>query len=164
VKEMRPTSGKVMQALFNILGPLDGRTFLDLFSGSGQISAEAKKRGAAFVCSVESDRKRHAEIVKKLPVDVKCLCIDVRRALQKFAKNGENFDVIFADPPYELGWGKEFPAVFEANEDILSAGGVVIFEHSARETLSGFAEEKWSRTERPYGGTVLTFCRRRNEE
>lgn len=164
MKEMRPTSGKVVQALFNILGPLDGRNFLDLFSGSGQISAEAKKRGAAFVCSVESERKRHAEIVKRLPADVKCLCMDVRRALQKLSKSGEKFDVIFADPPYELGWGKEFPDIFEANENVLAADGVVIFERSAREELLGFAKEKWERTDRPYGGTVLTFCRRRNEE
>ncbi|MFA5671275.1 MAG: RsmD family RNA methyltransferase, partial [Synergistaceae bacterium] len=43
---MRPTTGKVMQALFNILGPLNGNSFLDLFSGSGQIALNAYKRGA----------------------------------------------------------------------------------------------------------------------
>ena len=46
MKEMRPTTGKVMQALFNILGPLRGKSFLDLFSGSGQIALNAYKRGA----------------------------------------------------------------------------------------------------------------------
>ncbi len=49
------------------------------------------------------------DIVKTMPEDVKCLCMDVRRALSKFAKNGESFDVIFADPPYGLGWGAELP-------------------------------------------------------
>lgn len=163
MKEMRPTTGKVMQALFNILGPLGGKRFLDLFSGSGQISREAVKRGASFVCSVESERKRHADIVKLLPEDIKCLCMDARRAVSRFAKNGENFDVIFADPPYELGWGKEFPELFEANEDVLADGGVIIFEHSCREKVGVVDPERWESEDRAYGGTVLTFYRRKTD-
>ena len=130
VKEMRPTTGKVMLALFNILGNIHGRSFLDLFSGSGQIALAAAKKGAGPVVSVESERKRHAEIVKKAPPSVKCLCSDVRRAVARFAKNGEEFDIIFADPPYSLGWGEEFPKLMAANERILAPGGVIIFEHS----------------------------------
>jgi 16S rRNA (guanine(966)-N(2))-methyltransferase RsmD len=160
MKEMRPTTGKVMLALFNIIGPLDGKRFLDLFSGSGQIAIEAKKRGAAFVCSVESDRKRHADIVKKAQKDVKCLCMDVRRAILKFAKNDESFDIIFADPPYELGWGSEFPALIESNCRVLADGGVVIFEHSEREAAGNLDPAKWQREDRSYGGTILTFYRR----
>ena len=80
MKEMRPTMGKVMQALFNILGSLEGKSFLDLFSGSGQIALNAYKRGADRVSLVESERKRFGDIVKTMPEDVKCLCMDVRRA------------------------------------------------------------------------------------
>ena len=47
VKEMRPTSGKVMLALFNILGNIHGKSFLDLFSGSGRVAAPARRTGAA---------------------------------------------------------------------------------------------------------------------
>ena len=89
MKEMRPTTGKVLQALFNILGRLEGKSFLDLFSGSGQIALYAHRKGASSVCLVESDRKRHGDIVKTMPVDVKCLCMDVRRALAKLDKNEE---------------------------------------------------------------------------
>ncbi len=71
MKEMRPTTGKVTLALFNILGNIHGRSFLDLFSGSGQIALTAARKGAAPVVSVESERKRHAEIVKKAPAGVK---------------------------------------------------------------------------------------------
>ncbi len=164
MKEMRPTTGKVMLALFNKLGDLAGLSFLDLFSGSGQIAAEAARRGASPVCLVESERKRHAEIVKRVPKDVKCLCMDVRRAVSRFAKNKESFDIIFADPPYELGWGKEFPSLIDANAEILSEDGVLIFEHSEREDTSFLDERIWDREERAYGGTILTFYRRKVTE
>jgi len=163
MKEMRPTTGKVLLALFNILGPLEGKRFLDLFSGSGQIAAEAGKLGAEYVCSVESDRKRYAEIVKKAQKDVKCLCMDVRRAVSKFSKNGEHFDIIFADPPYELGWGNELPGLIEANCGIVADGGVVVFEHSEREDAKDMDPAKWCREDRCYGGTILTFYRRSAE-
>ena len=162
MKDMRPTTGRVVQALFNILGPLCQDSFLDLFSGSGQIAAEAHKRGAARVCCVESERKRAAEIAKRVPDDVKCLCMDVRRAVAKLAKDGESFTKVFADPPYELGWGRELPALIEAHEALIAEGGVFVFEHSDREAAADLPAEKWEREDRAYGGTVLTFYRRRS--
>ena len=160
MKDMRPTTGKVLLALFNILGPLDGKRFLDLFSGSGQVAAQARRRGAEYVCAVESDRKRHAEMAKKLPHDVATLCMDVRRALGRFVKKGESFDIIFADPPYELGWGKELPALLENNAEALCDGGLFIFEHSDREAAADVAAQGWEREDRAYGGTVLTFYKK----
>lgn len=163
MKEMRPTSGKVMLALFNILGPLGGRSFLDLFAGSGQVAAEALRRGAEKVCAVESDKKRFAEMSQRLPEGVKSLCMDVRRAVPRFVKKSESFDIIFADPPYNLGWGREFPQLMEKNQDILAAGGVIILEHSDREEVRGLNPDMWQREERGYGGTVLSIYRRRSE-
>ncbi|MDO5115268.1 MAG: RsmD family RNA methyltransferase [Synergistaceae bacterium] len=163
MKEMRPTTGKVMLALFNILGNIRGRSFLDLFSGSGQIALTAAKKGAAPVVCVESERARHAAIVKKAPADVKCLCADVRRAVARMAKKGECFDIIFADPPYNLGWGEELPRLLAGNENISAPGGVIIFEHSEEEEPAAMDETKWKREDRKYGGTVLSFYSRRNE-
>lgn len=158
MKEMRPTTGKVLQALFNILRPLEGKSFLDLFSGSGQIALCAYKKRASLVCLVESDRKRFGDIVKTMPEDVKCLCMDVRRALSRFDKNEERFDIVFADPPYGLGWGKELPQLINKYNRVLSLDGTLIFEHSEKE----FADDipGWDREERTYGSTVLTFYRR----
>lgn len=164
MKEMRPTTGKVTLALFNILGNIHGRSFLDLFSGSGQIALTAARKGAAPVVSVESERKRHAEIVKKAPAGVKCLCFDVRRAVARFAKNDERFDIIFADPPYNLGWGEEFPKLMAANGEILAPNGVIIFEHSEEEEPAAMDEAEWEREDRRYGGTVLSFYSRRNND
>ena len=164
LKEMRPTSGKVLLALFNILGNIHGKSFLDLFSGSGRVAATARLKGASPVVLVESDRKRHAAIVKSAPDGVKCLCADVRRAVPRLAKSGESFDVIFSDPPYNLGWGEELPALIAANESILAQGGVWIFERSEEEEPAQLDAEKWEREDRKYGGTVLSFYTRRNDE
>lgn len=163
MKDIRPTTGKVMLALFNIIGALDGKKFLDLFAGSGQVAAEAARRGAVTVCAVEADKKRYAEMVKKLPQKVDSLCLDVRRALPRFVKNCEKFDIIFADPPYNLGWGKEFPRLIGRNMEALATDGVIIFEHSDRETIDGLNPEIWEREERCYGSTVLSIYSRRNE-
>lgn len=164
MKEMRPTTGKVTLALFNILGNIHGSRFLDLFSGSGQIALTAAKRGASEVTLVESERKRLADIAKKAPSGVKCLCMDARRALQRFAKNGESFDIIFADPPYKLGWGKEFPELMRSCEGVVADGGVVVFEHSEDEEAAPIDDANWERDDRRYGGTTLTFYRRREDD
>ena len=164
MKEMRPTAGRVKSALFSILGNICGRSFLDLFSGSGQIAFDAYGRGAGPVVSVESDRARHAAIAAKAPEDLICLHMDVRRAVARFAKRGESFDIIFADPPYRLGWGKEFPALIAGNASVLAPGGVIIFEHAAEEEAADTAPLGWVREDRTYGGTVLTFYRREEND
>ncbi len=164
MKEMRPTSGKVMLALFNILGDISGKSFLDLFSGSGRVAANAKLKGASPVVAVECDRSRHAVIAKTAPSGVKCLRADVRRAVPKMAKNGERFDIIFCDPPYSLGWGKELPELIAANESILAEGGVWIFERAEEEEPTLSVSGRWRREDRSYGGTVLSFYTRRKDD
>ena len=163
VKDMRPTSGKVLLAMFNVLGPLHGKKFLDLFAGSGQVAMEALRRGADAVCAVEADKRRYAEMSARLPGGIDALCMDVRRALPRFVKKCETFDIIFADPPYNLGWGKEFPALMEENSGVLASGGIIVLEHSARESIKEMNPEVWERRERAYGGTVLSIFGRRSE-
>ena len=95
---------------------------------------------------------------------MKCLCADVRRAVPRLAKSGDRFDIIFADPPYNLGWGEELPALIAANESILAEGGVFIFERSEEEEPAGLDAKRWEREDRKYGGTVLSFYTRRDDE
>ena len=66
MKEARPTSGKVLLALFNILGNVRDLRFLDLFSGTGQVAKTALARGASAVVAVESERSRCADIKKRI--------------------------------------------------------------------------------------------------
>lgn len=107
----------------------DGTTALDLFSGTGSISLELVSRGCERVVSVELDRDHHAFItqcLKKLETD---RCLPLRGDVFRFLKScRQQFDFIFADPPYAL---KELPQipqiVFEKN--LLADGGVFVFEH-----------------------------------
>ncbi len=157
-KDFRPTSAKVLQALFNILGDVRGDRFLDLFSGSGQVALTAAGKGAD-VCLVESDRKNFGDILKKITPEIRCVNMDVRRAIPKLLRENAEFDIIFADPPYMLGWGTEFPKLMDKNVKLLAEDGVIIFEHSEREKAD-FGEQ-WETENRAYGGTILTFAKRR---
>ncbi len=159
MKEVRPTTGKTLGALFSILGPLQGTAFLDLFSGTGRVAKEARSRGASVV-TVELVRERCLAIRKDLGErDHLQLCMDVRRALSWLEKKGMAFDVIFADPPYEMKWMETLPALLGAHSKLLKDGGVVILERAEREPLA-LESSPWELSdERRYGISVLDFLR-----
>ena len=161
MKEARPTSGKVLLALFNILGNVRDLRFLDLFSGTGQVAKTALARGACAVVAVESERNRCVDIKKRITDErFSCLCLDVRRALPKLVKEGIPFNVIFADPPYHLDWGRHLPELLAQHVSLLAENGVFVFEHSLREPPSSEFLEGFSVEHRTYGETVLSFYRK----
>ena len=158
MKEVRPTSGRVLSAMFNILGEKVERTHcLDLFAGTGRVGLEALRRGAeswGFVVSV----KARAEALRRVAGDSVVLGLEVRRAVSWLTKRGMTCDVIFADPPYSAGWCDELPAVAELRE-LFAPGAVMIVEHSVREklTLSQNPNNLVINSVREYGETCLTF-------
>ncbi len=163
-KNIRPTSSKVLLALFNILGAsgqAGGTSFLDLFAGTGAVSLAALKYGACAVTAVESDRGGASWIAETFAPHgerARVVCGDVRRIVPTFARavasGGAPYDVVFADPPYHMGWGSELPPLIEKNIAILAKGGVFVFERAAREAV---AEISVPRDDRVYGETVLSF-------
>ncbi len=159
MKEARPTSGKVLQALFNILGDIRGKAFLDLFSGTGRVAGFARERGADPVVAVETLARRAKDIKSLFQGDegVTILAMDVRRAAGLLRRKNRAFDVIFADPPYGEGWPAVLvPILFPPEGSLLVPGGVVVLEHSTREKMP--EGEGWKITDsREYGDTVLTF-------
>ena len=162
MKDVPPTTGKVKLAFFNILGNLQGKSFLDLFSGTGQMAKEALMRGAFPVVAVEADRSR-AETIKSSQKSehFTLLSFDVRRALPQLVKKGQCFDCIYADPPYELGWGGELPVLLQKHLALIAPEGLLVLELSIREKASpveGFEQEC-----RIYGQTALHFYRARRE-
>lgn len=155
---MRPTSGKVLSALMNILasaGAIDGEPFLDLFAGTGAAALAAIENGASSARAVEID-PRAADAISRAaagkPIDV--VRGDVRRYFSRSEKSGERYGVVFADPPYSIGWGRELPALFEAHASLVKPGGAFVFERSAREDALEISLE---RDDRRYGETVLSF-------
>ncbi len=159
VKEVRPTSGIVLGALFNILGGMDGLSFLDLFSGTGRVARKAADLGAAYVVAVEILPRRSREI-RALFADYSSfslLSMDVRRALSLLKRKGRTFDVVFADPPYGAGWPSELAGLlFPEDGGVLKENGVVVIEHSVREPVPA-GEAYLITVSRSYGDSALTF-------
>ena len=164
MKEVRPTTGKTLGALFSILGPLHGMSFLDLFSGTGRVAAEARKRGASIV-TVELVRERASAIRRTLGDTSHIqLCMDVRRALNWCEKRNMSFDVIFADPPYEMKWMSELPQILASRAQLLKSGGVIVIERAQSEPLSLEGTVWQLADERRYGISVLDFLRLKETE
>lgn len=159
MKDIRPTSGRVVSALFSILGGnLEGAKFLDLFAGTGHVGLEALKRGAESCVFVESVRTR-AEEIRKAAGDSVVLGLEVRRAVSWLVKRNMTFNIIFADPPYCSGWCEALPAV--PNLGALFADNCIfVIEHSVREPMSNNINGLEITSSREYGETCLTFLRR----
>ena len=135
----RPTTDFAKENIFNVLkGYIDfeGCTALDLFSGTGSISLELVSRECRQVVSVEADRDHHAFIkqcLKKLGTD---RCIAIRGDVFRFIRTcHQQFDMIFADPPYALPELPQIPdLIFERN--LLKEDGVLVFEHGKNNDFS----------------------------
>ncbi|MGB2875241.1 MAG: 16S rRNA (guanine(966)-N(2))-methyltransferase RsmD, partial [Gaiellaceae bacterium] len=108
--ETRPTGDRVREAAFNLIGPVDGASVLDLFAGSGALGLEALSRGAARAVFVESDREACRAIERNLDklrlTGAVVICQDARTALAADAAASRRYDLVLADPPYRM-----FPAL-----------------------------------------------------
>jgi 16S rRNA (guanine(966)-N(2))-methyltransferase RsmD len=163
---VRPTPDAVRESLFNILPPVDGQTFLDLYAGTGIVGLEALSRGASRVVFVE----KQAGIAKKIKEQVAAIGLANRSlVLTMTADKGiaalrgreERFDIVFADPPYERGWIMK-TITYRLCHELLAKEGLLVLQRSVREEIAagdgshGFALVD----ERRYGDTVLTFLAR----
>lgn len=136
---LRPTSDRLRETLFNVLGPgvADSR-FIDLFAGTGAIGIEALSRGASEVVFVENHAPAATLIRRNLESlgirkGALVLATDALRGLEKLASKGKNrtspYDYVFFDPPYPAA--KDYARVLESLGwgNLLAPGGVVIAEH-----------------------------------
>lgn len=128
----RPTTDFAKENIFNVLNgylDFDGATALDLFSGTGSISLEMLSRGCRQVVSVEQDRDHHAFIAQCLKKLNTQDCLPIRGDVFRFLKScKQQFDFIFADPPYNL---KELPQIPDLifEKQLLKPEGIFVFEH-----------------------------------
>ena len=162
MKDVRPTSGRVISALFSILGnKVEGCEFLDLFAGTGRVGLEALKRGAKRTVFVESVKNRADDIRKISGVNSLILSLEVRRAVSWLVKRGMKFDIIFSDPPYNSGWC-EVLASLQNLDALFNDDSLFVVEHSIRENfiLENNPYNLEIISSREYGETCLTFLRR----
>lgn len=132
---LRPTSDKLRETLFNVLGPaVSGARVLDGFAGTGAVGIEALSRGAAHVTFVERDRRALGligENLKHCGLEEGYAIIRVEFAAAAARLIGQPFDIIFLDPPYGEG---EMIAALTAASGLTRAQTRVIIEHAKRDS------------------------------
>jgi pantetheine-phosphate adenylyltransferase len=163
-RRVRPTSDKVKEALFNILGSrvsLQGARVLDLFAGSGALGIEALSRGAAHVTFVEPAVGALRALRRNLEVcgftaRATLVACTVHQGLQRLQREGARFDGVLADPPYERGM------VQRTLDDVTALGLLrgdawVVVEHHAGEAPRGEHGNLHLTHVRHYGKTTLAL-------
>lgn len=177
----RPTSDRVREAVFSALESwnlIEGSRVLDLYAGSGALGLEAASRGAAAVVLVEKHPQaaqvaaKNARTVRQAFAPEDGPAIDVMRSsVQSYLDlrapgsvngteapgNGERFDVIMLDPPYDLG-EQELSANLAALRGLLTPEGVVMVERSSRSPEPEWPEGLTQFREKRYGETVLWWA------
>ena len=155
-QETRPTSDRVREAAFNLIGPVDEAVVLDLYAGSGAMGLEALSRGAARAVFVEDDRDACRTIERNLDklklTGAMVLCDDAARVLAAESTARRRYDLVLVDPPY-----RTFSAVQEVLArylpGVVAEEGLVVVETSEREEPDLPLPK---RTTRRYGSTRLT--------
>lgn len=162
---VRPTTDLSKEALFNILNhhfSFSGLKVLDLFAGTGNISYEFASRSAEPVVSVDTDYGC-VNFIKKtaqqFDMDITAIKSDVYKFLER---NKSEYDLIFADPPYNFSqeqFEKIITLIFE--NELISEDGMVIIEHSPHTKMEHL--EHFSNN-RKYGSSIFSFFEYESEE
>jgi 16S rRNA (guanine966-N2)-methyltransferase len=166
--DVRPTPDLVKQAVFNSLGArVVGAKVLELFAGSGALSLECLSRGAASALCIEKSQK-HANFIQNNATQISNANLQVRTqdvftALSQLAQNGEQFNLILADPPYgEKNVNRRSESFAQQLLDdknlpkLLASGGRFVLGHTKRDTLEIIAP--WTEVKMlKHGDTVMRF-------
>ncbi len=155
----RPTTDFARENIFNVLENLidfEGKNALDIFAGTGAVSFEFLSRDCATVTSVEKASTQY-DFIKKVSKQLGCTNHRTIKgdALKFISASNGKYDIIFADPPYDLdGFDEIPPAVLSSG--LLAPGGLFVMEHSAKRDYShlpGFIDH------RAYGSVNFSIFR-----
>ena len=161
----RPTSDKLRETLFNVLGSeVEGSTFLDGFAGMGGVGIEALSRGAQRVYFVDRSRKACAlikENLRSLGVTEGAHVVEapMEKALDFFQRDGVAFDIAFLDPPYERESLYTDSLDGFATRPFLTENGLLVMEHSKRAELPETAGNLRKYRALTQGDSTLSFYR-----
>ena len=165
--DVRPTADRVKESLFNIIGSkIVDAAVLDLFAGSGNLGLESWSRGARLVQFVDNSRvslRLTESNIQKCRAEAECKVLkhDAEAAVDLLYKQGQRFDLVFVDPPYNKGWVQKILVKLEKTP-ILAESGWLVAEHSMHDDIAIAVSDGYEIFRRQqYGETVLTFIRRK---
>ena len=155
----RPTLDRVRESVFNVLSNkgLVQKNVLDLFSGTGAVAIEALSRGASSAVAVDCstaklirENAEHCRVADRL----KILPVTLSQAAHHL--EGQQFDYIFSDPPYEKGY-IEVVLKLVIQGDLLAPNGILLLERHKDESL--VLPDNWECTkEQKFGYTIVSYC------
>jgi len=171
-KGIRPTQNKVRKALFDILGNLEGLSFLELFAGSGAVGFEAVSLGVADLTLVEYNRDCSLAIKKNIESFKLKACSfypkEAVEAIKTLSKEAKNFNIIFMDPPYyqNLAATSDYDSLAKktlqtlTRYDILAPNGFIVVQHFKKDNLPDTMGDLILFKQSKYGDTKLSFYRK----
>lgn len=165
----RPTTDKVKESVFNMIGPyFDGGLAIDLFAGSGSLGIEALSRGIDHCIFIEKDVKAIniiTENLKKCNLEnqAEVFRTEASRAIKALEKRNLQFDLLFLDPPYQRIELYELAHTM-VQKGLLSSNAIILCEHEKGvdlpETIHTFSLTR----RETYGSTIISIYRKLEEE
>ena len=166
--ELRPTSDRVRESIFNILrDEIRGARVLDLFAGTGALGIEALSRGGGEAVFVEKSSASLTALKKNishcgLEDKSEILPREVPAAIKSLEEREASFHLIFLDPPYAKGLAFQTLEIL-GRSSVVAPGALIVAEHAPAEPLNGVRGlERVDR--RKYGGTLVSFFRQAEGE
>lgn len=160
---IRPAMDRMRESIFSILGDLSGKSWLDLFSGSGTIAIEAVSRGASHVELCEKDKIKIPVILENVSVTERELGVTIGchfMAAELFLKRCRGrFDYIFLDPPFPYQFRLDLLRTVD-RRGLLTDDGTLLVHHPAEAPLPNTAGGLTLSDKRIYGRSVVSFYRK----
>lgn len=160
---IRPAMDRMRESVFAILGELDGKSFLDMFSGSGTIAIEAVSRGASRVVLCEKDKIKVKTVLKNVHMTeeamgkkIECHFMPVELFLKRCK---DKFDIIFFDPPFPYKFHTELIKAV-SDYDLLTENGQVLIHRPAEKEMPETVGNLIKKDFRIYGRSIVDFYSR----
>lgn len=157
---IRPAMDRMRESVFAILGDLEGKSWLDLFSGSGTIAIEAVSRGSNSVQLCEKDKIKIKQVLENVSITEKELGVKIGchfMAVELFLKRcKDRFDYIFLDPPFPYKYRLELLKIIEKRR-LVNEGGFVMIHFPEEDMLPDEIGALVLKDKRIYGRSIVHF-------
>lgn len=156
---IRPAMDRMRESVFAVLGDLTGRSFLDLFAGSGILGLEAASRGAGPVVSVEKDRKKFPVLVQNAAIAEPPLFCRAMPAETFILRNRTAFDIVFLDPPFDYPFKLQLLERLERSSS-LHTDSLILIHFPREDRLPDSVGSLEGYDIRIYGRSIVRFYRK----